>query len=1229
MKQFLFVLVMIGEVLRAVDPAAHTVLVPYDRSQPLAEQQAERFYLPYAEFERLWEAAKTNRRAPVETEDEVEPMAVVQTALYRARIEDSALLVEARLEVVTRGAWAALPMPWSRNESSESVGSLRVNDQASALVKGGLVFERGGSYLVEWTLRVPTESSWTKLSAAMPPASSGLLHVNAPQKEGWLHVNDRPMSAAEWRLGRRHFTSQLGQHDGISLRRTAGEVTPAEIDAPVLEAEITTRLSWQSKEVGSVQCHVQLDFSGTEREAVEIELEDYFRDSHFTVSSPITGNERGPRVQNAGMRLSENGRLLLRVNFEHPVSHSANFVLKSGLHPLLFQNQTPRFKVAARRARQTVLLIPDATLNLRPQPAGSQRQTATENGLAFEIGPDERLAYELQLLPALSEAKVDYLFQVSAEKSELLAALNLQRTHGQWSRLRIGLPAGYELQSLTGEKLPRWQVEDDALFLLFDPPSTDSEIKFLLHLARTAEQPAASWGMQPLKLEGFEKHSGSLVVAAHVADETRLGALPAGVTEVDPGGLGNPFTVTAPFESKRGLRLEQPDWQVEVNLHRQPARFSVDAVAMVLAADTGLRVSQQIGLNVRQGALKEARVRLPASLPEAVVSGPLLREIRSSVEGDTRIYHCLFQSAVIDQTTLAFDHDLPLTGGVSAPFLAVDEAERISRFFVLDNLSAREERVARREQVETVARQILPWLPEGLSRPQFFRATGEGALEVAYTELAATEGNAALVTLAELTTVLRADGERWDTAVYSLVNRTLQFLPLSLPEGAELISVSVSGEPVRADEEMREGRRVRLIPLIQTQPGQRALEARLVWRFRAPPEGLPRRLRLEDPRLEGLSAERTHWTVWAPPGHTLSGFDGNMREVSTEDRELSLMESRLSEISQVNRDLAANKLGYDDARRAYESANKLVGELVLQQRRVEGNDFKDNRARDLGNKVLEQQMILTENITQVRKEAEVSANRVDADGNTNWVFNNVEPAAAPKSMVLGDDDKRLQEWVGQGAVQLNDNVIVQPVFNSSPKKEGKFESSIDSLSVLSNARGNTLAQSAEGLEKAGGGKLQISPKPGAAGEPQEGSRTAFPPPEIPQQAPATSMPAADPFGDVSRVVRADSIDGLLMPQAATAQAPIVSRLFGSVDEFNPAAAAQLEALRPTGRRSLLVAAPADGVSWHFSKLKDHAVLELTVNRPLTQRQLVQSANLVIGLTAAALAGWWQRRRSRK
>ena len=69
-------------------------------------------------------------------------------------------------------------------------------------------------------------------------------------------------------------------------------------------------------------------------------------------------------------------------------------------------------------------------------------------------------------------------------------------------------------------------------------------------------------------------------------------------------------------------------------------------------------------------------------------------------------------------------------------------------------------------------------------------------------------------------------------------------------------------------------------------------------------------------------------------------------------------------------------------------------------------------------------------------------------------------------------------------------------------------------------------------------------------------------------------------------------------------------------------------LRPTGRRALGIDLPLDGTVHHFSKLKDHAVLEIEIKRfgdPKTTSRLL---GLVGGLLLWLVIGWKLKRRSR-
>lgn len=108
----------------------------------------------------------------------------------------------------------------------------------------------------------------------------------------------------------------------------------------------------------------------------------------------------------------------------------------------------------------------------------------------------------------------------------------------------------------------------------------------------------------------------------------------------------------------------------------------------------------------------------------------------------------------------------------------------------------------------------------------------------------------------------------------------------------------------------------------------------------------------------------------------------------------------------------------------------------------------------------------------------------------------------------------------------------------------------------------------------------------------------------PATVPAAAAMAADPFGAPA----APAADGREQDRALTL-------------------AQTVESLRPTGRRALGIELPLNGTAHHFSKLKDHAVLDIEIKRigdPKTTSRLLCLAG---GLLLWAGIGWKLKRRS--
>lgn len=1160
----------------ASDPAAHTVVVPYDVKKPLSAQKPQRYYLDRESFERLWSLAKENRKPERESE---ESSLSIHSAAYKAAVEDERLLVNAKFEIGTHGKWTRAKLPVNSGDATIVVArDWMLDGKPVSLADGMLQIEKPGTHVVEAVIELKREAGWKEATLNLPAAMVSFVSLSVPSTDGRPSLDGVDLLTEEQISGQRIFSAVLGKADSLVITRSPRRPL-ADATLPA-SAETELIIGHTSGSAQSLLGTVRFDFPGTERTRFSLAVDANWQIAgwevrqnasevavrHWSVreadsvgvppsggaqlsgaGDDTNGTPRAPEPHKGGTPTVR--KRVIEFELDRPVADGVSVFIHGTRSGGAGSQRTPVLEPQATKGQQTIGLLHDETLRLVPQPTDDQRRidkpaamNANMSGgrgqttaLFFKTPAKQTLAYNVAVAPAKQEAHTDYVFQLSEQKQEMMAAVTLKSARDVWSQLRIALPTDFEIQSVDGPALASWKQEKNDLFLQFNPAASGTEARLLIYLAKSVvgtatdrlkaglQQGTQQWKIEPLRFDGFEKIDGNALIVAHAATEARLVDFKtsAELQEADPTKATDVFAIMPPQEKKRAIKFERGDWKVNVSLAKQPVRFSSDGVVLAQATDVGLLVSQQVAFYVEQGALNRVTVKLPAALPEATVKGDALREVQTRVNGAVREYECSFQSDVLSRAALTFDMELPLAGELSLPFVDVVGAERLRRFFVLDNSSARESKTVEATGVESCAKNALPYVPDVLSQPSFYRGkSGAGVLKVAYEQLQSTEGNAAIVTLADITTAWRSDGERWDTVVYSVFNRSLQFLPVILPEKAELISVTVSGESVRADQETaKDGRVVRLIPLIQTRAGQRSLEVKLIYRMKRDGDAALKKssnLRMDDPELVGISAERTVWTAIVPKQFAISDIDGNMEEVAEESKAVERLQGLMSDFNRLNKVLASgvhlSRGEGDYAIKEAEKLEKLIeqesskvadasrrkSEFYYMEARKQDDEAKERvlterAGKDLGDlrqELSKQKQMLSENRVAVPKMGK-KAEQTLTLGNT-WGFNN---DAAPKG-------KEQAEMLNYGTpitantvdalgapttVALNDNTVVQNGFLSQPSLIANSGfADVGKLAVQGSMAGyDKIAGESAGLiagtagvtvTKAGAGALAISGK---------------------------------------------------------------------------------------------------------------------------------------------------------
>ncbi|MDB6075584.1 MAG: hypothetical protein JWO89_3224, partial [Verrucomicrobiaceae bacterium] len=161
--------------------------------------------------------------------------------------------------------------------------------------------------------------------------------------------------------------------------------------------------------------------------------------------------------------------------------------------------------------------------------------------------------------------------------------------------------------------------------------------------------------------------------------------------------------------------------------------------------------------------------------------------------------------------------------------------------------------------------------------------------------------------------------------------------------------------------------------------------------------GLSKQVKLDDPDLVGLSAERTVWTASLPKrwtiDDTLRDTFGNMEPIAEEGRQIEKLQSWMSDLSRLNRVMRSSNDGYlnDKALKEADKLNKQIEEVTQQ---VESKSKSRYSYDEYATK-------------SESKQAEKYASKLDGDLS------------------------KVKEELSKQVTVLNENRIAQPVFNSN------------------------------------------------------------------------------------------------------------------------------------------------------------------------------------------------------
>ncbi len=548
-----------------------------------------------------------------------------------------------------------------------------------------------------------------------------------------------------------------------------------------------------------------------------------------------------------------------------------------------------------RASELSAVNIQDFEAALLPRTREGQPLAAVQH--VWRYGPTGGRV-ELKIAPVSPEVRVATKQVLSLDDDRMLMAVDLRVaiTRVGLFKLSFALPAGLEIESISGAALSQWTEAQEVpatgseqaaqrIVTLHLNGRTLGEQAFNLTLAGAAPGAQANWAFPRLRVREATRQTGEALVVPGKGIRVRAVEREK-VTQLDPRTVGGMQPGTLAF------RLLQDDWVLRLGVELLEPWVTVQALQEVTLREGQTLTRLAVRYRVENAAIKSARVRLPGLDAERTrtvrASGPAVSEI-VAVAGETDLWEIRFQRGIAGES----DVQIEFSGAANARGAAA--AERASTVPVQESIVT-PEFVGARQTVQFVAVRSggrleieAPVLPRGWTRTDWsavpvvlqqrsdrsvpalnFRvAEPEGALAVVVRRHAVAEALKLRVTRADLLTLFAPRGAAltaMDLNVDVLEKSTLR---VRLPAGARLFNTLVNGESVAV---VREGD-AWLFYVTPNQAGERAAVVRLVY---AAADDAKSAVLLAGPSLS-VPLENVTWRVVIPPGYKLDDYRGALR----------------------------------------------------------------------------------------------------------------------------------------------------------------------------------------------------------------------------------------------------------------------------------------------------------------------------------------------------------------
>jgi hypothetical protein len=309
---------------------------------------------------------------------------------------------------------------------------------------------------------------------------------------------------------------------------------------------------------------------------------------------------------------------------------------------------------------------------------------------SFRLVPRE-LSLKVSAVEPDIRVETQNTLSLGEDRTVLAVNAGVNITRAGIFRLSFLLPAGFDVESISGSALSHWtELKTDAgrVITLHLPGKTEGQQKFAISLAGPGVKAISSWTVPQLVLREATKQRGTLLVVPEQGMRLQVSALD-GITQLDPQKSGIRQQGVLAFNilqtpSNLALSVEQVDPWIQVA-----------SLQHATVSEAQIKVLANLQYQIENTGLKAFRVLLPDNARNVHFQGEQV-SIFNQVEGSAatnglQAWEVKLHRRVIGQYLLQVSYQTPLAGQSAETILRGVEAADVNlqRGFVTVQSDAR------------------------------------------------------------------------------------------------------------------------------------------------------------------------------------------------------------------------------------------------------------------------------------------------------------------------------------------------------------------------------------------------------------------------------------------------------------------------------------------------------------------------------------------------------------